>query len=155
MWYGFNAAGQPAFETFTKSQKIKNLERDNRITCLIEDGDAYDQLRGVELVGTATVTEDAEPLMEVARDVIRRYQDITDPEQTRRRSAQMLARKRSCVTINVKRIVSWDHTQARRHLLGHEWVASPAMGEMVEFPSNGGTASGYLAKPEQRAPASG
>ncbi len=108
MWYGFRRDGRPGFETFTKSQKIKNLKRDNRITCLLETGETYDQLRGVELVGTAEVTEDPEPLMEVARDVTRRYQDITDPEQLEM-VAQMLARKRSCVTINVRRVVSWDH----------------------------------------------
>ena len=33
--------------TFTKSQKIKNLERDPRATMLFEDGVTYDQLRGV------------------------------------------------------------------------------------------------------------
>ena len=36
------------FETYTKSQKIKNLERDDRITVLLEDGDAYENLRGVD-----------------------------------------------------------------------------------------------------------
>ena len=107
MWYGFYE-GKPAFETFTKSQKILNLQRDNRITCLIETGDTYDQLRGVELVGTAEVTEDPAVVMEVARDVTRRYQDITDPEQVDAVAA-MMARKRSCVTISVERIVSWDH----------------------------------------------
>src|SRR3954463_14430706 len=33
--------------TFAKSQKAKNLERDPRATLQIEDGVAYDQLRGV------------------------------------------------------------------------------------------------------------
>ena len=37
MWYGF-LGDAPAFWTFGKSQKIKNLERDPRITCLVEDG---------------------------------------------------------------------------------------------------------------------
>ena len=46
MWYGFSE-GKPAFWTYGKSQKIRNLERDNRITCLIETGDRYDQLGGV------------------------------------------------------------------------------------------------------------
>jgi nitroimidazol reductase NimA-like FMN-containing flavoprotein (pyridoxamine 5'-phosphate oxidase superfamily) len=50
MWYGF-INGNPAFETYAKSQKIKNLQRDPRITVLVEDGDEYNQLRGVEIVG--------------------------------------------------------------------------------------------------------
>ena len=39
--------GDIVFETFTKSQKIKNLERDPRISCLLEDGLEYEKLRGV------------------------------------------------------------------------------------------------------------
>ena len=42
MWYGFYE-GKPAFETFTKSQKIRNLERDNRISVLMETGDEYNE----------------------------------------------------------------------------------------------------------------
>ena len=51
MWYGF-LEGAVAFETKTKAQKVVNLRRDPRLTCLVEAGDTYDQLRGVTLVGT-------------------------------------------------------------------------------------------------------
>src|SRR5260221_9407991 len=68
MWYGFYE-GKLAFETFTKSQKIRNLERDPRITILIESGDQYEELRGVEIVGAATVTHDPTVVMPVARSV--------------------------------------------------------------------------------------
>src|SRR5947208_14390400 len=57
MWYGF-LDGKPGFETYRKSQKLKNLERDPRMTCLIEDGDRYDQVRGDEPVGRGTVVGD-------------------------------------------------------------------------------------------------
>ncbi len=57
MWYGFYE-GKPAFETFTKSQKILNLRRDDRISVLVEDGDAYEKLRGVEIVGRGEVIDD-------------------------------------------------------------------------------------------------
>ena len=49
MWYAF-LDGVPSFWTFAKSQKVVNLRRDPRITCMVEAGDTYDQLRGVELV---------------------------------------------------------------------------------------------------------
>ena len=45
--------GDLVFETFTKSQKIKNLERDPRISCLLEDGLVYEELRGIQINGTA------------------------------------------------------------------------------------------------------
>ena len=41
MWYAV-IDGQIWFETKAKSQKAQNLRRDNRITCMIEDGWTYD-----------------------------------------------------------------------------------------------------------------
>ena len=109
MWYGFYE-GKPAFETFTKSQKIKNLLRDNRITVLVEDGDEYDHLRGVELVGTATVTEDPEVVMPVARSVVDRYFGVENPDDLDAVAAG-LAHKRSAVVITAEKVVSWDHNK--------------------------------------------
>ena len=50
MWYGF-LDGSIAIETKAKAQKAVNLRRDPRMTCMFEDGDYYEELRGVELVG--------------------------------------------------------------------------------------------------------
>ena len=58
MWYGF-LEGAPAFWTYGKSQKILNLRRDPRITALVEDGEQYEELRGVELVVRAVHVERA------------------------------------------------------------------------------------------------
>ena len=52
MWYGF-LEGKIAVESKAKAQKVKNLERDPRLTCLVEAGETYDQLHGVSLVGRA------------------------------------------------------------------------------------------------------
>ena len=110
MWYGFTSDGRPAFETFTKSQKVQNLQRDNRITVLVEAGEAYEELQGVELVGTAEVTEDLDVLMPIARDVVERYIADTKPEDIDAVAA-MMARNRSAIIVNVERTVSWDHTK--------------------------------------------
>lgn len=110
MWYGFTADGRPGFETFSKSQKVQNLRRDNRITVLVEDGDSYEELKGVELVGIAEVTEDAEVLMPIARSVVERYLEHTLPEDIEE-VATMMARNRSAIVLHVERIVSWDHTK--------------------------------------------
>ncbi|MGH9262351.1 MAG: pyridoxamine 5'-phosphate oxidase family protein, partial [Acidimicrobiales bacterium] len=45
MWYAV-IDGQIWFETKSRSQKAQNLRRDDRITCMIEDGLTYDTLRG-------------------------------------------------------------------------------------------------------------
>ena len=110
MWYGFTPDGRPAFETFTKSQKIQNLKRDKRITVLVESGDAYEELKGCELVGTAEVTEDADVLMPIAQSVVERYMGVDDPDDAKA-AAEMLARNRSAVVLNIDRVVSWDHTK--------------------------------------------
>jgi PPOX class probable F420-dependent enzyme len=110
MWYGFTADGRVGFETFSKSQKIQNLRRDARITALVESGDSYDELRGVELVGTAEVTEDAAVLMPIAENIVERYMGLTEVAD-RKAAAEMMARNRSAVVLNIDRIVSWDHTK--------------------------------------------
>src|SRR5919205_168015 len=57
MWYGF-VDGRPAFWTFGRSQKMRNLRRDPKLTALVEDGATYAELRAVELVGTRRIVED-------------------------------------------------------------------------------------------------
>lgn len=43
--------GRMAFWTYGRSQKIRNLERDPRLTCLVEDGEDYFELRGAAVHG--------------------------------------------------------------------------------------------------------
>jgi PPOX class probable F420-dependent enzyme len=110
MWYGFTADGRPAFETFAKSQKVLNLKRDNRITALVESGEVYEELKGVELVGTAEVTEDPDVLLPIAINVVERYMENVS-EADKEGVAQMMARNRAAIIINTDKIVSWDHTK--------------------------------------------
>jgi PPOX class probable F420-dependent enzyme len=106
MWYGF-LEGAPAFETYAKSQKVLNLRRDPRITCLIEEGDEYDKLRGIELIGTGEVVEDEDRLLEAAKSVVDRYHGL--PPEHLEMAARALMHKRVGVKIHVEKIVSWDH----------------------------------------------
>src|SRR6266699_1115383 len=54
MWYAlFNQ--QIVFWTYAKSQKALNLQRDPRLTCLVETGVTYDELRGIQVKGEATI----------------------------------------------------------------------------------------------------
>jgi PPOX class probable F420-dependent enzyme len=106
MWYGF-LEGAPAFWTYGKSQKILNLRRDPRITALVEDGEQYDELRGVELVGTGTVVEDRERIMALGRSVFERY---TGPYSEEMEPVlEATGAKRLVVKVEVESVVSWDH----------------------------------------------
>jgi len=109
MWYGF-LEGCPALETKAKSQKVQNLRRDPKITCLLEDGLSYDQLRGVELVGRAEIVDDPDRMFELGISVFERYQGIEYTDELRPAVEQML-HKRVVVKINIERVVSWDHTK--------------------------------------------
>ena len=52
MWFVMRGTS-PVFWTYAKSQKARNLSRDARLSALVEGGESYDTLRGVELIGTA------------------------------------------------------------------------------------------------------
>jgi PPOX class probable F420-dependent enzyme len=108
MWYGFLPDGSIGFETFAKSQKVLNLQRDARVTALVEDGDSYDQLRGVELVGTMDVVDDTELLMGIAVSVLERYHPEV-AEADRKAVAEMVVRKRVALVLRPDKVVSWDH----------------------------------------------
>ena len=103
MWYGF-FEGKPAVWTYGKSQKVLNLRRDPRITVLVEAGESYDKLQGVELIGTASVLEDRETVMAVGRSVSERYAGVT-PDA----ALEQMGAKRVAIIIDVQKTVSWDH----------------------------------------------
>ena len=116
MWYGFLPdgsfvpAGDVAFHTYGKSQKIVNLRRDPRITVLVETGDEYDELKGLELVGRAEVFDDRESLLAIGRSTARRYFGVT-ADADAEAIAEGVAAKRVGVRILVDEVVSWDHAK--------------------------------------------
>ena len=109
MWFSLRN-GNIAFETFAKSQKVQNLRRDSRITALIEDGNDYNELRGLEIVGKGIVYDDAEILAGVAQDVVRKYMEF-DKEEDVVAIAEAMARNRVAIEIVPEKIVSWDHNK--------------------------------------------
>ena len=106
MWYGF-LEGCVAIETKTKSQKVRNLRRDPHLTCMVEDGDRYEDLRGVELVGTAEIVEEPERMWEMGVNLFERYQGTYTEEM--RPFVEAMLHKRVVVKLHVDRVVSWDH----------------------------------------------
>ena len=109
MWYGF-VDGKPAFETYAKSQKVLNLQRNPQLTALVETGEEYDQLKGVELVGEGRITDDPDVVMECARSVVDRYFGVERAEDLDAVAAG-LAQKRVAIIIETDKVVSWDHTK--------------------------------------------
>lgn len=107
MWYGTFPDGALGFWTYGRSQKIVNVRRDPRMTCLVEDGEVYEELRGVELVADATVVEDREQVLALGASVFDRYTGPYTPEA--RPALEAVGAKRVAVRIEVRDVVSWDH----------------------------------------------
>nr|WP_246422185.1 pyridoxamine 5'-phosphate oxidase family protein [Nocardiopsis mwathae] len=104
--------GRLAFWTYAASQKAVNLRRDPRLTCLVEDGEDYAELRGVALYGTAEVSEDPDTVLRVGAAVAAvmagaAEADLRTPEA--RAELARAGRKRAAVFLSVDRVASWDH----------------------------------------------
>lgn len=106
MWYGF-LGERPAFWTYGRSQKILNLERNAQVTCLVETGDVYEELMGVELVGRAELITERAGIMEIGRSVFQRY--IAPWSEEMQPYLDKTGAKRIGVAITVDKVVSWDH----------------------------------------------
>jgi PPOX class probable F420-dependent enzyme len=106
MWYGL-VEGAIAVETKAKSQKVQNLRRDPRLTVLMEDGDYYEELRGVELVGKGEIIDDSERLFALGVNVFERYYGEYNEEL--KPFVEAMLHKRVMVKLQVERTVSWDH----------------------------------------------
>lgn len=118
MWYGF-VGDRVALETKAKSQKARNLKRDPRLTLMMEAGVGYEELRGVELVGTAEITDDPGVLWELGVSVFERYYGPVTEELEPMVHAML--NNRVAVVMNVDRVASWDHRK-----LGLTMPTSPA-----------------------------
>ncbi|HEY1741434.1 MAG TPA: pyridoxamine 5'-phosphate oxidase family protein [Acidimicrobiia bacterium] len=106
MWYGF-VDGAIAFETKAKSQKVKNLRRNPNLTAAFETGIEYNELRGVTLVGTASIIEDYDAMLPLGISVFERYQGPYSEEM--RPFVDVMLNKRVVVKLDVQRTVTWDH----------------------------------------------
>ncbi len=109
--------GKVAFWTYRTSQKALNLARDPRITCLVETGEAYFDLRGVVVQGEVETITDPDEVYKLglaigavvaggpagadssaAADAVNEY-------------VANAARKRYAYLVEPQRVISWDHTK--------------------------------------------
>ena len=106
MWYVL-IHDQIVFWTYAKSQKIVNLRRDDRLTCLVEAGERYDELRGVQIKGRAIISDDRETVQRIGEAIWERYSGPLD--DTTRQMVAAQAAKRVVISVKSVEIVSWDH----------------------------------------------
>lgn len=106
MWYAL-IDGEVAFWTYAKSQKVMNLRRDPRLACLVETGDRYNELRGVQLRGQATISEDRAVVQRFGEALWERYTGPLD--ESVRQAVALQGAKRVVVLVKPLQVISWDH----------------------------------------------
>ena len=113
--------GEIAFWADNISQKMVNLQNDQRVSIVVDDGVDFQELRGVQVTGTATLHDDAETNERIA-DLFA----LKAPEEHRDGARSMLlalAAERTAVTVHPTRVASWDHRKlgggAKAQDLGH------------------------------------
>jgi PPOX class probable F420-dependent enzyme len=100
--------GQVVFWTYEKSQKARNLARDSRVSCLVETGDEYAELRGVLLYGRAVPVEDRDRVLGVGMMIARRMTPGV-PDELLLPYVEKTGRKRLAYVVERTKVVSWDH----------------------------------------------
>ncbi|MGZ4700178.1 MAG: pyridoxamine 5'-phosphate oxidase family protein [Ilumatobacteraceae bacterium] len=110
MWFAV-VDRKPVFWTYGKSQKVANLRRDSKMTGLVESGDSYDQLRGVELRGRGAIVDDYDAVLEIGKAVGVKYNGPSALDETALPFFEAQATKRVGVIFEVEHLVSWDHTK--------------------------------------------
>jgi PPOX class probable F420-dependent enzyme len=100
-------AGQLAFWTYRRSQKAVNLARDPRLSCLVETGEEYFDLLGVQVTGVARPVTDPAGVLEIGRGVAGAMGGV--PAGAVEDYVAQAARKRIGYLVEPARIASWDH----------------------------------------------
>ncbi len=103
--------GRLAFWTYATSQKVKNLERDPRISCLVETGTDYFELAGVSVQGTAEIVRDKDRIREIGTAVTHAMSGGADLGDLGRDIVEQQVQKRVAIVVTPTKIASWDHSK--------------------------------------------
>lgn len=113
MWFVVDD-GRLVFRSFSKSQKIVNLRRDPRLTVLLETGNAYEELRGAMIKGSARLVDDPEYVLGIYGKLAARYPMVgPEPEELSNEDLESafgrFAAKNTAVVVAPESVASWDH----------------------------------------------
>jgi len=101
--------GKITFWTYRSSQKARNLARDPRVTCLVEAGEQYFDLRGVQVQGVVRTVDDPAAVLEIGRRIAAvmagAHDGLADDY------VEHTARKRLGYIVEPVRVISWDHAK--------------------------------------------
>ena len=112
LWFVMRGS-EPWIWTYAKSQKVRNIERDDRATLLVEAGHEYHELKGVMLKSRAELHREVEAVAAVGEELFDRYQGQRSGaiDDSAREALRSQAAKRVAIQFHVDETVSWDHSK--------------------------------------------
>ncbi len=113
MWFVADDDLVVSMATFRGTQKIVNLQRDSRVSLLVESGREYSELKGVVIYGTAELSEDTDAIIATLIAASQKETTEIDAETRAAMSEGMkkFASKRILIRVKPDRVVSWDHSK--------------------------------------------
>lgn len=98
--------------TYARSQKVRNLERDPRVTWQIETGSSYEELCGVMVKARAVVHRDVETVAAFGVELFSRYTGASPLPDEVSVMVRAQAPKRVVMQfVAVESPVTWDHSK--------------------------------------------
>jgi len=110
MWFVNDGLDVIWMTTFAKSQKTKNVERDPRVTLLVESGVTYPELKGLMITATVEIIRDTERVLDMLERVNVKYNGL-QPSAELRDALRGQASKRVLLKITPVKMSSWDHSK--------------------------------------------
>jgi PPOX class probable F420-dependent enzyme len=109
MWFVI-MDGDIWMRTYARSQKAVNIQRDPRVSVLVESGDSYATLRGVQISGVAHPSSDEDRICEIAAQLLVKYEGLDLEHVSAVREAyRAKAPKQVALRLEPLRTVSWGH----------------------------------------------
>ena len=112
MWFGIEDGGTIVMTTFRKSQKVKNIRNDPRVTLLVEAGLEYNELKSVMIYANAEVIDDLTETTNVMLGLAKGRGEVSDAQmEAARANMEKTASKRVVLRMTPTTVVSWDHSK--------------------------------------------
>jgi PPOX class probable F420-dependent enzyme len=114
MWFARDPDGSIRMATYRTSQKIKNIQRDPRVSLLAESGTEYAELKGVVIYGHAELVDDFALAVDTLLRAGGRGAGLpADPVAAKQIQEAMRknAEKRFVIRVKPERVISWDHAK--------------------------------------------
>ena len=92
---------------YGKAQKVVNIRRDNKVALMIEEGNAYSDLRGVMVRGHCEIIEGADAV----RAAFAGMAEARGTTYARPQGSVDSAPKRVVLKVIPEKITSWDHSK--------------------------------------------